>query len=111
MILVTQVCCSRQLILGIATLVGIVGAVTLLFLTFLIGAGFTFYLPAQQASINELVSRDELPRAVALGCRGVQRRARARSRARGRDRGVASSGSALMAARSSSSLMFVAMSA
>ena len=36
-------------------------------LTFLIGAGFTFYLPAQQASINELVSRAELARAVALG--------------------------------------------
>ena len=36
-------------------------------LTFLVGTGFTFYLPAQQASINELVSRAELARAVALG--------------------------------------------
>jgi len=33
----------------------------------MVGAGFTFYMPAQQASINEFVSRDELPRAVALG--------------------------------------------
>ena len=36
-------------------------------LTFLVATGFTFYLPAQQASINELVSRAELARAVALG--------------------------------------------
>jgi len=32
-----------------------------------IGAGFTFYMPAQQASINDLVSRADLSRAVALG--------------------------------------------
>lgn len=54
-------------ILGIATLAGLIGPFTLLALTFLIGAGFTFYMPAQQASINDLVSREEVPRAVALG--------------------------------------------
>jgi MFS family permease len=53
--------------LGIATLLGLMGPLTLLALTFLIGAGFTFYLPAQQASVNDLVSRQDLPRAVALG--------------------------------------------
>jgi predicted MFS family arabinose efflux permease len=53
--------------LGIATLIGWIGPLTLLALTFLIGAGFTFYLPAQQASVNDLVSRQDLPRAVALG--------------------------------------------
>jgi len=53
--------------LGIATLLGFIGPVTLLALTFLIGAGFAFYLPAQQASVNDLVSRPDLPRAVALG--------------------------------------------
>jgi MFS family permease len=53
--------------LGIATLVGVIGPLTLLALTFLIGVGFTFYLPAQQASVNDLVSRQDLPRAVALG--------------------------------------------
>ena len=33
----------------------------------MIGAGFTLYMPAQQASINDLVTRADLPRAVALG--------------------------------------------
>ena len=39
----------------------------LLAFTFLIGAGFTFYMPAQSASINDLVARADVPRAVALG--------------------------------------------
>ena len=54
-------------ILGMATLAGIVGPATLLALTFLVGAGFSLYLPAQAASINDLVSKEDLPRAVALG--------------------------------------------
>jgi MFS family permease len=67
-ILVTQVILfAATLILGAAALLGIVGPLSLLMLTFAVGAGFTFYLPAQQASINELVSRSELSRAVALG--------------------------------------------
>jgi MFS family permease len=67
-ILVTQVVLfTATLVLGASALVGIVGPVSLLFLTFAVGAGFTFYLPAQQASINELVSREDLSRAVALG--------------------------------------------
>ncbi len=52
--------------LGIATLIGWIGPLTLLAPTFLIGAGFTFYMPAQQASVNDLVSRQDLPRAIAL---------------------------------------------
>ena len=67
-IIVTQVLLfAASLLLGAAALAGIVGPLTLLFLTFLVGAGFTFYLPAQQASINEMVTRSELARAVALG--------------------------------------------
>ena len=67
-ILVTQVVLfAASVLLGFAALVGIVGPATLLMLTFLVGTGFTFYLPAQQASINEMVSRAELARAVALG--------------------------------------------
>jgi MFS family permease len=67
-IIVTQIVLfAASLVLGFAALIGIIGPASLLFLTFLVGAGFTFYLPAQQASINELVSRDELSRAVALG--------------------------------------------
>ncbi|TMG86367.1 MAG: MFS transporter, partial [Betaproteobacteria bacterium] len=57
---------ASTLILGGATIAGITGPVALLALTFVIGAGFTFYLPAQQASVNEFVSRKELPGAVAL---------------------------------------------
>ncbi len=67
-IIVTQILLfAATLVLGFAALVGIIGPVSLLFLTFLVGAGFTFYLPAQQASINELVPRAELSRAIALG--------------------------------------------
>jgi len=56
-----------SVLLGIVTLAGWVGPVTLLAITFLIGAGFTVYLPAQSASINDFVERAEVPRAVALG--------------------------------------------
>ncbi len=67
-ILVTQiVLLAATLLLGVATLAHLTTPATLLALTFLIGAGFTFYMPAQQASINSFVSRAELPRAVALG--------------------------------------------
>ncbi len=67
-ILVTQVVLLvATALLGVATLAGWTGPPMLLAFTFLIGAGFTFYMPAQQASINEFVSRAELPRAVALG--------------------------------------------
>ncbi len=66
-IYVTQiVLITAALILGVATISGVTGPLALLAFTFLIGAGFTFYLPAQQASVNELVTRAELPRAVAL---------------------------------------------
>jgi len=43
-----------------------IGPIALLLLTFLVGIGFTFYMPAQQALVNDLVPRTELPRAVAL---------------------------------------------
>jgi len=66
-ILITKIVLfTAAVILGAATVAGITGPAALLALTFLIGTGFTFYLPAQQASVNELVSRAELPRAVAL---------------------------------------------
>ena len=55
------------LILGILTLLGWVNPFLLLFLTVIVGASFTFYQPAQSASVNELVSREELPPAIALG--------------------------------------------
>ena len=68
LILVTQIgLFAATLLLGVAALAGVVGPALLLFLTFVVGAGFTFYLPAQQSSINELVPRAELARAVALG--------------------------------------------
>ena len=67
-VLITQVVLFAATVsLGIATLIGWIGPLTLLALTFLIGTAFTFYLPAQQASVNDLVSRHDLPRAVALG--------------------------------------------
>ena len=56
-----------SLALGVATLSGHIGPASLLALTFVVGLGFTFYLPTQQASINEIVARTELQRAIALG--------------------------------------------
>ncbi len=67
-ILLTQILLvTATAVVGSITLLGLIGPLTLLALTFVIGAGFTFYLPAQQASINDLVARTELARAVALG--------------------------------------------
>ncbi len=54
-------------LLGVLELVGDIGPATLLAGTFAIGAAFAIYLPAQQASVNDLVARSELPRAVSLG--------------------------------------------
>ncbi|HZQ61583.1 MAG TPA: MFS transporter [Casimicrobiaceae bacterium] len=66
-LLITQaVLLLSSLALAIATLTGFIGPLSLLALTFLVGAGFTFYMPAQQASVNDLVSRQDLSRAIAL---------------------------------------------
>jgi MFS family permease len=53
--------------IGVAELTGHLGPVALLIGTFLIGLGFTFYMPAQQANVNDMVARADLPRALALG--------------------------------------------
>lgn len=67
-ILVTQFALiAATAVLGVAELLDMLGPVALLAGTFVIGAGFTFYIPAQQASINDLVGRTELQRAVGLG--------------------------------------------
>ena len=52
--------------LAAITLNGLLTPNLLLFFTFIVGTGFAFYLPAQLASVNELVSQEELPRAIAL---------------------------------------------
>jgi MFS family permease len=57
---------SSSALLGALELAGLIGPAALLAFTFLIGTGFTIYLPAQGASTNDLVSRAEIPRAVAL---------------------------------------------
>src|SRR5213078_1508903 len=50
-ILVTQlVLLAATAVLGVAALADIIGPAALLALTFIVGTGFTFYLPAQQAS-------------------------------------------------------------
>jgi MFS family permease len=53
-------------LLGVLTVFGWINPTLLLLLTFIVGASFTFYMPAQSASVNEFVARDELPRAIAL---------------------------------------------
>ena len=68
LIIVTQlVMLLSTVVLGVIAITGWVNPWLLLLLTFVCGAGFTFYMPAQQASINDLVAREDLPRAVALG--------------------------------------------
>jgi MFS family permease len=109
-ILVTQVVLfTASLLLGFAALVGIVGPFSLLFLTFFVGAGFTFYLPAQQASINELVARRELARAVALGSVAFNVARAVGPAAAGAIAAWASSGSALVLGAFFFVPMFVAM--
>lgn len=67
-LLVTQgLLIAGTIMLGLFELADWVNPVMLLMLTFLVGIGFTFYLPAQQASINDLVPPAELHGAVALG--------------------------------------------
>lgn len=67
-ILATQVLfLVGTIVLALATLFDVMAPWALLFLTFVIGVAFTFYQPAQSASINELVERREVANAVALG--------------------------------------------
>ncbi|MFM9968436.1 MAG: MFS transporter, partial [Burkholderiales bacterium] len=58
---------AMTVMIGIAELAGVLGPIALLAGTFLIGFCFTFYIPAQQANVNDLVPRAELPRALSLG--------------------------------------------
>lgn len=53
-------------VLATVTLAGMMTPPVLLGLTFLVGLGFTFYMPAQQAAINDLVPRGDLASAVTL---------------------------------------------
>lgn len=57
---------GSTVLLGLTTLAGIVSPAWLLTVTFIIGTAFTFYVPAQQATINDLVPRAELSQAVSL---------------------------------------------
>jgi predicted MFS family arabinose efflux permease len=105
-ILVTQiVLLVTTALIGVVTLAGAMGPVTLLLLTFVIGSGFTFYMPAQQASINDLVGRDELSRAVAQNAVAFNVARAIGPALAGAIAAWASSGSALLL----SSLFFVAM--
>ncbi len=109
-ILVTQiVLLLTTAILGIAALAGFIGSVTLLALTFLVGAGFTFYLPAQQANINELVPAKDLHRAVALGAVAFNVARAAGPALAGAIAAWASSGSALLASAACFTLMIFAV--
>jgi MFS family permease len=58
---------AGTIVLGVATHYDVMAPWALLLLTFVIGIAFTFYMPAQQASVNDLVERVDVPKAVALG--------------------------------------------
>lgn len=109
-ILVTQLgMLAAVALLGAATLAGIVGPVTLLILTFLVGCGFTFYIPAQQASTNDFVTREELPRAVALSAVAFNVARAAGPALAGAIAAALGSGSALLASAAFFVLMIVAV--
>ncbi|CAG1007491.1 hypothetical protein BURK1_03406 [Burkholderiales bacterium] len=66
-IIATQVVlAAATALLGVLSLAGWTGPGLLLLMTFVVGAAFAFYQPAQAASVNDLVSRAELPQAVSL---------------------------------------------
>ena len=96
-------------ILGIASLAGVIGPVSLLTLTFLVGCGFTFYLPAQQSSVNDFVSREELPSAVALSAVAFNLARAGGPALAGAIAAWLSSGSALLVAAVAFTLMIVAI--
>lgn len=109
LILVTQVLLlAATLMLGLLTLSGLVGPGLLLALTFLVGAGLSLYLPAQQASTNDLVDRDELPRAVALGAVAFNLARAVGPALAGGIAAAVGSGSAMLAASLCFTLMIVA---
>lgn len=58
---------STTALLAALTFSGAITAWMLLGLTFVVGLGMVVHVPTWQASVPELVPRDQLPRAVALG--------------------------------------------
>jgi predicted MFS family arabinose efflux permease len=68
-LLMTMQCllCFATGLLSVLTATGWINAWGLLALTFLIGLCTVVHVPTWQASVPELVSRSELPRAIALG--------------------------------------------
>ena len=61
---------SISVLLAICAWTGLITPWLLLSLTFLIGCGAAFNAPAWQASVGDMVSRTELPAAVALNSMG-----------------------------------------
>lgn len=58
---------AASALLGVLTLHGAINPSGLLMLLLVVGAAFSFYMPASSAAVNEMVGRADLPRAVALG--------------------------------------------
>jgi MFS family permease len=96
-------------VLGVTTLSSHIGPASLLALTFVVGLGFTFYLPTQQASINELVARTELQRAVALGAAAFNVARAAGPALAGGIAAWLTTGSALLASAACFLVMIIAM--
>ncbi len=68
LLIVTQwVMLATTSTLAAMTFAGVITSWMLLGLTFVIGLGLVVHVPTWQASVPELVPRDQLPRAVALG--------------------------------------------
>lgn len=110
LVLITQILLlTATMALGAAELLGLIGPASLLVFTALIGTGFTFYMPAQQASVNGFVSREELAPAVALGAVAMNLARAVGPALAGGLAGWLGSGSALLASAAFFGLMLFAL--
>jgi len=66
MIVALSFCAATSFVLVVLTYMNLVSPPALLVLTFLIGAGTAFYMPAWQSSVLEIVSPEQLSQAVSL---------------------------------------------
>jgi MFS family permease/quinol monooxygenase YgiN len=109
-IFVTQVVLvAASAVLGTAAIAGWIGPATLLAMTFVVGAGFAFYQPAQQASVNDLVARSEMPQAVSLNAVGFNVSRAIGPAIAGALTAILGTGSALLASAAGFAAMIVAV--
>ncbi|MEZ5741432.1 MAG: MFS transporter [Burkholderiaceae bacterium] len=100
---------SATTTMGVVTLAGLLNPYLLLAFVAIGGVGFAFYMPAQQARVNELVDQQEVPRAIALGAVAFNVSRAVGPAIAGTIAAWYGSGSALLASAACFTLMFFAL--